>query len=308
MSELQVISYSELDTARQCAYKHLLSYKERWTSPETSAALRKGTLWHSIMEVHYVSLKATQPLTKKEITDGVAKRPLMSSADRLAHAVKAVEKYMNDNRKVYDEDLELMVWMYVGYIEHYGCDPDWQVVAVEYTPEVPLPNPDGGASRFVMKAKMDLVVRDLNFNRLLIIDHKSGKNLPKDKELDLDDQFGIYWWMMNQLGHKPFMVIHNAARAHKNKNQEKFFQPLDERFLRTPMGRLPAELERVAAEAYYHAEMYYQLDPEKTPRSPDPERCNWRCSFTEPCLIARKGTPRKTAMEMFGFEQNFTRH
>jgi PD-(D/E)XK nuclease superfamily len=307
MSDLQVVSFSEIDAGRQCAYKHLLAYKERWVSPDQSAALRKGTNWHSMLEVHYLSLMATQPLTKKEIEQG-KKRKKLSDADRLATAVKAVEDYVNKNMEVYEEDLELLEWMYTGYFQHYSIDPDWRIVAVEYAPEIPLPNPDGGPSRFMMKAKIDLIVRDMNYNRLILIDHKSGKNLPSEKELDLDDQFGIYWFLMRELGHKIFAVIHSAARAHKNKDQVKNFQPLEERFLRTYMSRTDEELTRVAAEAYWTAETLYAYDPEKTPRSTDAERCRWRCGFTDACLMARKGAPRAEAMKSFDFVQNFNRH
>lgn len=302
--EITIVSYSELDTGRQCAYKHLLAYRERWTSPETSAALRKGTLWHSIMEVHYLSLRTTQP----EQVIGKSKIPLMSEWDRIATAVKAVEKYINDNREYFEEDLDLLLWMYAGYIEHYGCDPSWNIVAVEYAAELPLPDPSGAASPFILKAKIDLIVRDLNNNRLIIIDHKSGKDLPGEKSLELDDQFGIYWWLLQQLGYKIFATMHNAARTQKNKNQEKFPQTLESRFQRTYMNRTDTELATVAKEAFWVARDLYARDPEETPRSTNPDTCKWRCGYTDACLMARKGLGRKESMEAFGFQQNFERH
>lgn len=260
---MTIVSYSELDTGRQCAYKHLLAYKERWTSPETSAALRKGTLWHAIMEVHYLSLRSTQARKPKPMSDW----------DRVATAVKAVEKYINENREHFEEDLELLAWMYAGYIELYGSDPTWSIVAVEYAAELYLPDPSGAISPFVLKAKIDLIVRDLNNNRLLIIDHKSGKDLPGEKSLELDDQFGIYWWLLNRLGHSVFATIHNAARTQKNKNQEKFPQSLETRFQRTYMNRTQPELDTVAKEAFWTARNLYALDPEETPRSTNPDTC-----------------------------------
>ena len=304
---LITVSYSELDTGRQCAYKHLLGYKERWTSKETSAALRKGTNWHAIMEVHYLALKETQEPTKKEQERGKTWAK-MSDADRLAHAVKAVEKYINKNLAVFEEDLDLLTWMYLGYIEHYGIDPQWRIVAVEYAPELPLPDPSGAPSPFVIKAKIDLLVRDMDYNRLMIIDHKSGKDLPKEKELDLDDQFGLYHYLLRELGHNIFSVIHSAARTQKNKDQVKNPQPLETRFHRTYMSRIDAELDTVAAEAFWTARDLYARDPEQTPRSTNPDTCRWRCGFTDACLMARKGVPRHEAMQSFDFVQDFTRH
>lgn len=294
--ETQIISYSELDTGRQCAYKHLLSYKERWVQDGTSPALRKGTNWHAIMEVHYLSLKASVKVT--------------SESERVHLAVKAVEAYINANLKAFEEDLDLLVWMYMGYVEKWGTDPAWEILAVEYHAQLPLPNPrkDGEKSPFILKAKIDLIVKDKEKGVILLIDHKSGKDLPKSKELDLDDQFGLYWYLLRENGHKIFAVIHSAARTQKNKDQVKHPQPLDTRFHRTWMSREPKEINRVAAEAFWQARLLYSMDPEETPRSTNPDTCNWKCGFTEPCLMARKGMPRKEAMTTNEFVQNFTRH
>lgn len=271
MPDLTVVSYSELDSFRQCPHKHHLQYKERWTGPTRSPALLRGTAWHSILEAHYLS-----------------------------------EEY-----PVLDLDVEtlgLLRWMYDGYVEYWGGDADWKILATEWKGEVPLPTPAGyDEPVFAIKVRLDLVVRELSTGNIMVVDHKSGKDLPKRREMDLDDQFGLYVWALRQLGKKVAGAIHNAARTQRNKSKA---QPLDERFGRFTMFRTDAELDRIAQEAADTAAtawLYYG-DERPAPRSPNPQTCGWRCPFTETCLMGRKGYDERLAMADYEFEQDYARH
>jgi hypothetical protein len=270
---LHVVSYSEIDTYRQCPHKHELAYKERWQRDTTSPALARGTAWHLLMEEHY--------------------NARMNDRDGFAY----IDAVLAET----GEHADLLRWMYDGYVAHWGNDPQWEVLAVEQRIEVPIPGSD-----FTFKAMLDLVVRQ--DGRIWIVDHKSCKNLPNSKDLDVDDQFGLYTWAARQIGIDAFGSIHNAARTQQNKNQERHPQPLDERFTRTRLYRSDTELATIAREALATARAAYVWKIGEAPRSPNTDTCKWRCDYTEACLLGRKGLDERQLLTDTGFVQNYERH
>lgn len=290
------ISYSELDTFRQCPMKHEFAYKERWQSPTTGPALSRGTRWHAVMEHHYRALAYWQRAIDIPV-----------GAPALADLRREIQELYLQTGGSQSEEQELVEWMYDGYVGHYGADPQWRVLAVEHAPFVWLPTDRGGRSRFQLKLKIDLVVRNAR-DEIWVVDHKSGKDLPKDKELELDDQFGLYTWAMRKLGMKVMGSVHSGARTQRNKDQAKHFQPLDERFARKHMYRTDIELDTLAVEAYRAARRAYAIPIGQADRATNPDTCRWRCDFTEPCLGSRKGMDRYDLLTGAGFVQDFTRH
>lgn len=303
MAKAITVSYSELDTARQCLKKHEYGYKLRFQAPETGPALSKGILWHEVMETHYKMIKYWQDEHQPgEIVFG---DEMLGFEEALMRQVMSVLYEQGQPRSEWSE---LVEWMYRGHVEQYGIDPDWRILAVEHAPLMWLPTPRGGRSRFRIKMKIDLIVR---WNgKIWIVDHKSGKDLPKDKELDIDDQFGLYTWGLRKMGKKVFGQVHSAARTHRNKDQDKHPQPLDERFRRTRLFRSDDELETIAVEAYRYARVAYSHPIGEAPRSPNPDTCRWRCDFTEACMMGRKtdDARMREMLESMGFTRNLERH
>jgi hypothetical protein len=294
-----VVSYSELDTYRQCPLKHTWAYKERWKKPAiTDGALAKGSLWHLILEDHYNVIKNGGDLQDAEL---------------------AVAGYFTDERSgVTTETQELMEWMYHGYVEQYGSDPNWEILAVEYPFVINLPDPAGAASPYDIKGKIDLVVRNRDNGTIWVVDHKSGANLPDQMDLEIDDQFGLYVWALNQPGHDkwtPTGAIHNAARTTRNVADKPGYvgksqpQTLDQRHRRTYLNRADVELKAIALDAWAVASNAYPTtDDRPLYSSPDPRQCGWKCDFKEVHLLARKGKNPQQALSEYGFVQDFTRH
>lgn len=311
MAPPRVVSWSEISKARKCPHDHMLAYKERWTKPPaTNSALGKGTLFHKVIEVYYNSLLHG------------------STADvALVDARREIGDYrqLGIDREV----LDLIEWMLEGYHERWKGDPEWEVVAVEHRFQVPLRTTSGRLSGFILKGGVDLIIRDRSNGRVFIVDHKTCANLPKDRELELDDQFALYLWALRTLGHKVSGAIHNAARTTRNKGDfpdivaewhrikqeggKPGVQPkpqlLEGRFDRTWMARTDRELDTVAQEALASVRKAYATSNTHE-RNPDPDRCRWMCSYTEACLIGRKvGIDRERRFLLdTGYVQDFTRH
>lgn len=285
-----VISWSELDTFHQCPWKWGRLYQERWTAPTTSAPLIRGSAWHKMLEHHYLAVMEHQNTGMEINIDGleVSIRSVLDSVD--------------------EETADLLLWAYEGYLRQYGYDDQWRIEAVEWKHELPLDLVVNDRPLW-LKLRADLVVKD-GMGRVWIVDHKMQKDLPKGKELDLDDQFGLYTWAARKAGYKVFGSIHSSSRSYRLKTRE---SPLDERFKRTLLNRTDIELETLAGDAKatvaLMASLMLYVEPGKEPRYTDPDRCRWRCPLTEACLASRKsGRSHMEVVSGFGFVQDHTRH
>lgn len=284
-----VISYSELDTYRQCPYKHQLAYGERWVSPSDAPALDRGKRTHAALEFFYENpMRATQP------------KDAMNSALLDAGIISET------TGEAVDETADLVKWMLEGYVEMWGGDNQWNVVAVEHPVQIKLPG-----TAIQIKGKIDLLLTDQQ-GRLWLVDHKTGATLPKDKDLDLDVQFGVYAWALRKLGKPVYGMIYNSIRTQRNKGA----MELTDRFSRTLLVRTDAELEQIALDASMDARECYKMlklaQKNKTdrPRHFNTDTCRWRCPYTEACLHGAKdlrGGTRGYLTEI-GFVQDFTRH
>lgn len=299
----RIISYSEIETAKQCSLKHQLSYVERWSRPQDPlSALGKGTAWHAVMEAHYLALRQQQVSGSPQLQEYT-----------LSLCRTAAEKVM---REMPDELADLIEWMYSGYVGLYGADPEWEILAVEHNAVCRIPTLAGTPSSFWLKVKIDLVVRNRRTRNVYVVDHKSGKDLPGEKSLELDDQFGEYTWAMRKLGKKVFGQIYNAARTYRLQGDVKNpgSQALEDRFRRVPLYRTDKELDATIRDLYMLARSRYREQAEVTragamsPRATDPERCSWRCDFKEACLAGRKGINIQGFLRDQRFVQSFERH
>lgn len=267
------ISYSEADTYRQCALKHQLKYIERWRSDETAPALSRGTQLHAALEYHYQQLQL-RDVTKDADVDVLAK----------THAA-LVEKGL-----IHDEGGdEAVTWMLEGYLDFYGCDNAWEIVATEQDFEVPLYDYDGKESRFVLRGRIDLIVKNKGTSKIFVVDHKTCSNLPTEKALEFDEQMAFYTIAARRAGYPVYGAIYNAIRSKKLVRA----MTSEERFLRKFVTKTDFELKTVEEELVATMETAYNERKHDAPRTPDSERCNWKCDMREACIAGRKMGPER---------------
>jgi len=307
-----VISYSELDTYRQCPLKWFIAYKNRWTVEERDAdsPLAKGSLWHAVMEAHYGVIRAWQ------LAHGGVAVALKDEGAVLKLARESVIPLLWETTGAQTENQTLIQWMYEGYVERYGADRQWLILEVEYQLAEYLPAPEGGDSEFILKGKLDLIVMDVSTGKIWVIDHKSGANLPSQMDLEIDDQFGLYTWLMQHKGLKIMGAIHSATRTTRNKADFDDYvgnlkaQTLEQRMHRTYLNRGDVETLNIANDAFAVAVNAYPPKGMELPMysSPDPRQCGWKCDMKEVHLLARAGRPLVMALKERGFVQDFRRH
>lgn len=285
-----VVTYSELDSFRQCPLKHHWSYRERWVeTPKPGSPLSRGSLYHLVMECHYTWIQRYRGkgLTTEFLRQWMAQHILYDQAGSQ------------------DEDQVLVEWMYDGYLEQYGLDDRWDIELIEFAGSVPLPAPEGGPP-ITLRFKIDLMVRDRKTGQLWLLDHKSARDFSRQTEIDLDDQFGLYTWALRQLGHEIIGTIRSDARTQRNKGPMR----MDQRFRQVFTYRTEVELENIARDAYTVARAaWFPGDDRGVYSSPLTFTCAWRCSFVQPHIELRKGiADEETVMRDFGFHRNEKKH
>lgn len=300
-----IVSYSELDTYRQCPLKHHILYGQRWTKPpKPDSALTKGSLYHKVMEEHYRIIKAYQDEHK-------GKNPKEDSeeeVDLLARAKEAVWPMLWDSQRGdwHTINSELIAWMYEGHVAYYGTMPAWRIMGVEHQIITPLRDERGRRTRYHLKAKIDLIIRLKSSGGLYVVDHKSGANLPTQMDLDIDDQFGLYTWAMREVGRPVSGTVHAANRTQRNKG----FMPPATRMALTYLNRDKVELTNLALDAYEVARAAHPPASQRPARysSPDPRSCGWKCDLKEPHLLMRRGRKPADVLREYGFKIDRTRH
>lgn len=181
MVELPFVRSSERGAFKQCPQKWYWSYVDRLVPKGAQFDERDfGTGIHICMAEHYV------PGTKRG-------RPLLETWEEFTTEYqKAMKKAAAaDKSKDWGEvrwtDLyNLGVAVLKNYEAEYQGDPHWDVIAAENTFSANI------ANKAIDVGTIDLVVRDLNRNKIIVVDHKTANGFPDWRFLNLDDQGGSY--------------------------------------------------------------------------------------------------------------------
>jgi hypothetical protein len=92
----------------------------------------------------------------------------------------------------WDEHRELGVAMLRGYVDTYGKDENWRVLATEQHFEEPVIDAAGNQVALAIGV-IDLVVQERSGNKdILVVDHKATAGIDT-RFLVMDDQCGQYW-------------------------------------------------------------------------------------------------------------------
>lgn len=280
------VSYSEISAARHCLLKWKLSYIERFSRGIVVGPRALGTAWHEIMADHFRALKQVQQeYAALDMAPSVGSRWTYTEANAQAvsgAAMEAIGRVADDS-----EQADLLLWMYQNFRAVWGLTPDWTVLATEFGTTGWLPNEDGSPSAFQCKVFVDLVVYDQIRDGVVIIDHKSGKRAPTGNLQDMNDQFGLYTWVLRQLGRNvigSMMIWTRTQRTVKPK-------PARECTMGVRTERTEAELDELARDAVRMMTVAYSLlgSGVEPPSSPDPELCQRLCDYTSAHIASRKG-------------------
>jgi len=204
---------------------------------------------------------------------------------------------------------ELGIWMLEEYIDFYGKDSDWEIIAVERPFSVRINR--GGKVVAVFRSRWDGVLREKSTGRIFLLESKTASQI-NTAYLENDDQGGSYFAVATSVLRaegvlKPheFLtgVIYNFLRKgtpddrpvneeglrlnKDNSVSKKQPAPLFRReLIERTQDEARTELERIADEVLWmNAVRRGDLPIIKTPGKDCP-----RCPFWDPCLMRSHGS------------------
>lgn len=224
-------------------------------------------------------------------------------------------RYVRDNRGIIDEQTwvdarDLGGLMLLNYVDHYGNDENWDVIATEQTFEVVIKLRDG--RQIIYTGTFDGVYRDKVTGLLWLMEHKTAAQIPSTGYLELDDQAGSYFAfaepVLKSLGvmgddeHLEGIMYNFLRKAMPD------YRPTDEHgkflnkdgtvskrqgtplFMRHPVWRSPKQRLKMVQNIIEEAELMQAyrdgiLSVTKTPTM----TCSWDCPFFAMCQLHEQG-------------------
>jgi PD-(D/E)XK nuclease superfamily len=182
-----LVRTSERSSFKKCRWAWDLSFNQGLRQRRDKPVLRFGTLIHIALAGWYVKGRER------------GRNPVETFLEAYEADVEQAGEFVvyGDDGSI-EEDAkwvdarELGVEMLEMYLEHYGEDSDWEVLATEQPFRVPVYNPRTGKYMFTYAGILDLVMREISTRNVWIWDHKTtiAINL---RGLGLNEQFGSYW-------------------------------------------------------------------------------------------------------------------
>ncbi|MBI1374518.1 MAG: hypothetical protein GC159_17510 [Phycisphaera sp.] len=191
----QVLTYSALNTFRNCPRKYKHRYVDHIRRPQRPDALAFGSVIHGALERWYTLSPSTDPTAR-----------LFSTLDYIDgdfnnRAADPVQRHQHHLARA----------MFEGYAARYPKE-EFEVVEVEKEFLCPIRNPDTGrvSQTFVMAGKADGIVK-LN-GELYLLEHKTASVLDSNylDKLWTDTQIALYSHCLRELGYPIVGVIYNV--------------------------------------------------------------------------------------------------
>lgn len=193
--QLVLLRTSERSSFTTCRWQWWWGYNLHYQTRRVRPALGFGDLVHQALAAYYVPgrKRAGHPAEHFDrIYRGYCKN----------HEPIVVKDSEDEGKRVDAGDLG--VEMLTNYVEQWGDDSRYEVVASEQTFQVDVHDPRTGVYLFTYVGTFDGIWRDLQTNQLGFAEHKTGASLdPFGAPLVLDEQSSSYWtfgpdWLRHQ--------------------------------------------------------------------------------------------------------------
>lgn len=184
--EPPIIRTSERSDYKRCEWAWWMQWRLGYRPRRVKTALWFGTGWHKVMDARY-------PLGKRR---GSIKAMREAWDDYCGDTTKQIyASGQNFDESELVDAQELGHLLIDAYVAEYGKDEEWEVLAVERSFQIDVPNANGTALLAVYAGTMDKVMRNRVDKSLWIWDHKTAAAFPDFRWLTLADQPGSYLWV-----------------------------------------------------------------------------------------------------------------
>ncbi len=208
-SDKTLLTYSALNTFRNCPRKYKNRYLDNLRPRERAEALSFGSVIHTAIELWYRSSNTESRLR-----------------DVLAYIDDAFENRVVDSNLMVQ--WHLATAMFRGYAERYGTE-EFEIVEVEKEFVGEIRNPDTGrqSQTFRIAGKVDGIVRC--HDGLYLLEHKTASTIDASylDKLWTDTQIALYCYYLRELGYPIVGVIYNVLlksrlKQGKGETQEEY--------------------------------------------------------------------------------------
>lgn len=318
--ELPLVTTTSRSTFRRCPQKYVWRFEEGLTPKgETADALWFGTGVHIALAEWYQKGYRRGPYPADTFD---------AWCDQEFREVRASREEWDDEAK-YMDARELGVAMLDNYVDEYGKDSDWQIIAIEQPFKIRV-TWHGNPIAIFMSA-WDGVLRDRSDGEIYLLENKTASQI-STAYLELDDQAGIYWavasqWLRDKKILKPGQniagIIYNFLRktpgddrprneggAYLNKDGSVSKKQPAPAFVRKVIPRSQREqrtqMERLANEVAVMNALRAGTIPVTKNTNRD---CTW-CEFFHMCTLHERGTPawKELARTTFRKEDPYARY
>lgn len=173
---------SERSSYKRCRFAWDLAYNQELKPKRSSPPLRFGSLVHAAMEERYI-------LGKKR-----GEHPALAFERLYEEELKEQEKFgFKDEDGTWHDALALGVDMLEHFVDVYGDDDEWEVLATECAFQVPVKTTK--TYQLVYVGQIDGVWRNRRTKDIYLKDWKTTKSISATNTnyLTLDDQPAAYW-------------------------------------------------------------------------------------------------------------------
>lgn len=320
---------SERVAFKRCPQRWWWSYREGLRPiGQPSNPLWFGTGWHLALALWY------KPGKKRGVDPRETWKKYCEDEIRFVKSNATTWEGDKAETKVaeYTEATELGLGMFDGYLERFGNDDSWDVLAPEQTFQVLIPDPANPKQALIeYDGTFDGAYIDEDDGRLKLMEHKTAAAI-STKHLSLDDQAGSYWAIAtNVLRHQGLIrpkqtlagITYNFARKAKpdprpmnadglylNKDGSVSKTQGSPRFVREFITRTAQERrtqiqriqnEALAMEAFREGDLPLYKNPTKD--------CSWDCDFFDMCELQESSSDWEDFRDaMFRVEDPYKDH
>lgn len=197
---IQMLRTSERGTFKECPQKWQWSTNEGLAAKRDSNPLWFGQGIHIALAEWYRKGRERGP------------HPADTWEDFCADEQRYIPTEYDEDGAKFVEAKELGIAMMEGYVDKYGEDEHWDVIATEQTFRLLIADPrykpePGGKLKALVRyvGTFDGVYRDLGTGEIFLMEHKTAAGI-STAHLPLDDQAGSYWYVATRVLRKQGLI------------------------------------------------------------------------------------------------------
>lgn len=221
-----IATNSETSQFRSCQKRWWFEYVELLRTKTERSYFSIGSAYHAALAHGYLQVKKfmyEDPSSwigdfPEDLLEHITKTSIAVGRNYLHAKVSEIKEslissqnqaYLHDLETDFAHDLNILEWMVEFYwVETLKELDSWIPILIEYPFKVPIRDRRGRRRHLYHEGVLDLVVFDKNFERLVLVEHKTTSLLPYQFEdrFEFDPQCGGYLYAIKELLNEGYLI------------------------------------------------------------------------------------------------------